>query len=107
HGGLGLSLPEFFELLIELSEAESNLTQALRAHFGFVEHILASDPERQARWFARLANGAIAGAAWSETGEAKQVQFSTRLTRTPDGWRLNGTKFYTTGSLFADWIHVG
>ncbi|CAM2160087.1 acyl-CoA dehydrogenase family protein [Paraburkholderia tropica] len=107
HGGLGLSLPEFFELLIELSEAESNLTQALRAHFGFVEHILASDPERQARWFARLANGAIAGAAWSETGEAKQAQFSTRLTRTPDGWRLNGTKFYTTGSLFADWIHVG
>ncbi|WP_322044049.1 acyl-CoA dehydrogenase family protein [Paraburkholderia sp. J67] len=107
HGGLGLSLPEFFELLIELSAAESNLTQALRAHFGFVEHILASAPERQAVWFERLANGAIVGAAWSETGEAKQAQFSTRLTRSNDGWQLNGTKFYTTGSLFADWIHVG
>jgi alkylation response protein AidB-like acyl-CoA dehydrogenase len=33
-GGSGLSLSAFFAVLIDLSEADSNLTQALRAHFG-------------------------------------------------------------------------
>ncbi|AJK50729.1 acyl-CoA dehydrogenase family protein [Burkholderia plantarii] len=107
HGGLGLALPDLFELLIELSEADSNLTQALRAHFGFVEHVLGSEAERRARWLPRLAKGDIVGGAWSEPGDARQAQFATRLTRAADGWRLDGTKFYTTGSLFADWIHVG
>ncbi|WP_414448926.1 acyl-CoA dehydrogenase family protein [Burkholderia sp. 22PA0099] len=107
YGGLGLDLPAFFELLIELSEADSNLTQALRAHFGFVEHALGSPAARRDTWLARLAKGDIVGGAWSETGDAKQAQFATRLTRGAQGWRLNGTKFYTTGSLYADWIHVG
>ncbi|MGN4034871.1 acyl-CoA dehydrogenase family protein, partial [Burkholderia gladioli] len=107
YGGLGLGLPEFFELLIELSEADSNPTQALRAHFGFVEHVLGSPAARRDTWLTRLAKGDIVGGAWSESGDAKQSQFGTRLTRGEHGWRLDGTKFYTTGSLFADWIHVG
>ncbi|AQH03930.1 monooxygenase (plasmid) [Burkholderia sp. KK1] len=107
HGGEGIKLVELFELLIELSEADSNITQALRAHFGFTEHALDSPAERRERWLARLGKGAIVGAAWSETGEARQSQFATRLTRSANGWHLNGAKFYTTGSLFADWIHVG
>ncbi|MDN7495225.1 acyl-CoA dehydrogenase family protein [Burkholderia gladioli] len=107
YGGLGLGLPEFFELLIELSEADSNPTQALRAHFGFVEHVLGSPAACRDTWLTRLAKGDIVGGAWSESGDAKQSQFGTRLTRGEHGWRLDGTKFYTTGSLFADWIHVG
>lgn len=106
YGGQGIRLVELFELLIELSEADSNITQ-LRAHFGFIEHALDSPVERRERWLARLAKGVIVGAAWSETGEAPRSQFATRLTRDANGWHLNGTKFYTTGSLFADWIHVG
>ncbi|MGF6573422.1 alkylation response protein AidB-like acyl-CoA dehydrogenase [Paraburkholderia sp. GAS333] len=107
YGGHGIGLADFFDFLIKLSEADSNLTQALRAHFGYVEHILTSSPERRDVWLPRLAGGAIVGAAWSETGDARQERFSTRLTREAGGWRLNGAKFYTTGSLFADWIHVG
>jgi alkylation response protein AidB-like acyl-CoA dehydrogenase len=107
-GGAGATLPELFALLVELSQADSNITQALRAHFGFVEHILVTrTPGRQGRWLPRLLRGDIVGAAWSEVGDAKMAQFSTRLTREQSGWRLNGSKFYTTGSLFGDWIHVG
>ncbi len=108
-GGGGASLPEFFALLIELSAADSNITQALRAHFGFVEHILASPAgERRQTWVRRLSEGALVGGAWSEVGDAAKItSFSTHVARTADGWRLNGTKFYTTGSLFADWIQVG
>lgn len=107
-GGEGVSFLTFFALLIELSEADSNITQALRAHFGFLEHIRAeATPERQTRWYERLLRGDIAGAAWSELGDAKQASFSTQIRQTEDGWRLNGSKFYTTGTLFADWVHIG
>jgi alkylation response protein AidB-like acyl-CoA dehydrogenase len=107
-GGEGVSLLTLFALLIDLSEAESNITQALRAHFGFVEHILAeATPERKIVWFERLLRGDIVGAGWSEVGGAKQASFSTRVMSTPEGWRLTGSKFYTTGTLFADWVHVG
>ena len=107
-GGGGATLPELFALLIELSEADSNLTQALRAHFGFAEDILSSrNDARRLTWSRRIAAGDLVGNAWSEIGDARQLTFSTRVERNGEGWKLNGAKFYTTGSLFADWIDVG
>lgn len=106
-GGAGATLPEFFALLIELSEADSNFTQALRAHFGFVEEILWTKvPGHRETWLSRIAAGETAGSARSEAGDAAQAAFETRLHRAPDGWRLDGRKFYTTGSLYAEWLHV-
>jgi alkylation response protein AidB-like acyl-CoA dehydrogenase len=107
-GGAGASLPELFNLLIELSEADSNLTQGLRGHFGFVEDIVNStDKARRNLWFPRIVRGDIVGNAWSEIGEAKSTGFSTRVTRHSETLRLNGEKYYTTGSFYADWIDVG
>ena len=109
QGGSGANLPEFFALLIELSEAESNLTQALRAHFGFLEDVLHTEDEaRRTRWLGRIGAGDIFGGAWSETGDAAKLSaFATRVTGPEGDLRLDGTKFYTTCSLFADWIDVG
>lgn len=42
HGGFDATIPELFALLIELAEADSNLPQALRVHFGFTEDVLVS-----------------------------------------------------------------
>jgi alkylation response protein AidB-like acyl-CoA dehydrogenase len=107
-GGSGASLAEFFALLTELAEADSNLAQALRAHFAYVEDVLNSrDEARRALWFKRFAQGEIVGSAWSEIGEAKQAAFSTAVSRKEDRLVLNGAKFYTTGSIFADWVDVG
>jgi len=107
-GGYGVTLPHFFALLTELSAADSNVTQALRGHFGFVESVLASaDAEKKQRWFARLEQGQWVGNAWSELGEAKQGTFTTRIERDGEHYRLNGRKYYTTGSLYADWINTG
>lgn len=36
----------------------------------------------------------------------KLGQVNTRVTPQADGWLLNGEKFYSTGSLFTDWIDV-
>ncbi|PKH22322.1 monooxygenase [Enterobacterales bacterium CwR94] len=108
YGGSGATLPELFNLLIELGEADSNLVQAIRGHLGFVEKILNSDnAEWRDRWLTRLGQGEIVGPAWSETGDAKQRQFGATLTQEGQHWRLNGTKFYTTGSLYSDWIDIG
>ncbi|PYE94755.1 alkylation response protein AidB-like acyl-CoA dehydrogenase [Rhizobium sp. PP-F2F-G38] len=108
EGGFGASIPELANLLIELSEADSNITQALRGHFGFVEDVVGKPQgDSRKRWAQRIAAGEIAGNAWTEIGDAKQDAFSTRVSRKNDGLVINGTKYYTTGSLFADWIDVG
>lgn len=108
EGGGGASLPDFVNLLIELSEADSNITQALRGHFGFAEDIANLPPgDRRKRWAERLARGEIAGNAWTEIGDAGIEGFSTRVSGANGRLVLNGQKYYTTGSLFADWIDVG
>ncbi|MBJ3816114.1 monooxygenase [Shimwellia pseudoproteus] len=108
QGGYGATLEQLFALLSELSEADANVTQSLRAHFGFTESVLAApDSEKCARWLPHIARGAWVGNAWSETGNARQGTFSTRITPQGDDFLLNGEKYYTTGSLYADWINVG
>ncbi len=108
HGGLGLTLPEVFGLLIELSEADPNITNAYRSHLGFTEDVLnaPASPWRDA-WLKRLGNRETIGSGFSELGEGKIGTWSTRLVRDGDGWLLNGEKYYTTGSLYADWITLG
>ncbi|RMX06454.1 monooxygenase [Corticibacter populi] len=107
QGGAGASLPELFGLLIELGAADTNVVNALRAHLGFTEEILTTEAGPWgSHWRAQLAAGALVGAGLSEAGSAKVGTFATTLTRSDQGLRLNGQKFYTTGSLFADWIAV-
>ncbi|MFB9279821.1 acyl-CoA dehydrogenase family protein [Cohnella cellulosilytica] len=108
EGGAGAALPELFHLLIELAEADSNLPQALRIHFGFVERILGlPDSPLRRRWLQRLADGDIVGNALTEIGEAKVGSYSTRLTAEEERLRLRGVKFYSTGTIYSDWIVVG
>lgn len=106
-GGWGASLPQLVELLTELGQADSNLPQALRAHFAFVEDRLnqPDSPERD-RWFRRFLDGELVGSGWTETGGVKLGEVLTRVTPRADGWILDGEKFYSTGALYADWIDV-
>ncbi|MBT0719711.1 monooxygenase [Rosenbergiella collisarenosi] len=107
QGGYGVSLPQLFILLTELAEADSNLPQALRAHFAFVEDLLNQpDTELRRRWFARFIDGELVGSGWTEVGDVKVGEVITKVTPQSDGWWLNGEKFYSTGALYADWIDV-
>ena len=106
-GGWGASLPQLFQRLTELAEADSNLPQALRAHFAFVEDRL-NQPDSAERdlWFRRFSDGELVGSGWTEIGAVKIGDVITRVTPTSNGWTLSGEKFYSTGTLFADWIDV-
>ena len=106
HGGAGATLPELFELLTELAAADPNITQALRSHFAFVEDRLVAVPgaERDA-WLARFTAGELVGGAWTEIGAVTVGEVNTKVS--PDGnggFVVNGTKYYSTGSIYADWI---
>lgn len=107
HGGFGASVEQFFALLIELAEADSNLPNIFRAHFGQIERLYAEiDPALHAPWLERAAAGEIFGNATTEIGDGALGQPATRITRQHGALRLNGTKYYSSGSLYADWIAV-
>jgi len=106
HGGSGASLPELFELLVDLAAADSNIAQALRAHFAFVEDRLVAEPgPARDAWLERFVAGELVGNSWTEVGAVTVGDVITKVT--PDGnggFRINGTKYYSTGSIFADWL---
>ena len=106
HGGAGLNLPEFFDLLTDLAAADSNIAQALRGHFAFVEdRLVAEENADQHAWFERFTAGELVGNAWTEIGEVALGEVNTKVFLDADGnFRVNGTKYYSTGSIFAQWI---
>jgi len=107
-GGDGVSQKQLFQLLIELAQADSNVVQALRGHFAFVEDRLnAQKTEAQTLWFERFVRGEIVGNAWTEIGKVEIGEVATRVKATQDGkLRINGQKYYSTGTIFADWIDL-
>jgi alkylation response protein AidB-like acyl-CoA dehydrogenase len=106
-GGAGASLPQLFQLLIELAEADSNLAQAVRGHFAFVEDRLNAPPGPQREvWFTRFVAGELVGNAWTEVGNVAIGDVITKVSQKNGKWVANGAKFYSTGSIFADWIDL-
>lgn len=106
-GGWGATLEEEFRLLIRLGAADSNLPQLLRGHVAFVETQRGlPDSQTRSAWLTKIAGGDILfGNAQAERGESSDV--STTLTERDGRLLLNGRKFYSTGTLFADWIWSG
>ncbi len=103
EGGSGVTLPQLFRLLTALGTADSNLPQILRAHFAFVEGRLNTrDRAHPDPWLERITAGALFGAAMAERTEATET--TVTLTRQGEGWRLHGTKYYSTGTIYASWI---
>ncbi|MEX3930181.1 monooxygenase, partial [Paraburkholderia sp. BR10936] len=95
HGGAGASLPQLIQLLIELAEADSNLPQALRGHFAFVEDRLNAEPgPARDVWFKRFVDGELVGNAWTEVGSVAIGDVITRVSRDGARWVVNGEKYY-------------
>jgi alkylation response protein AidB-like acyl-CoA dehydrogenase len=46
------------------------------------------------------------GGAWTERDGDNPEEAQTTVAAVEGGYRLNGTKSYSTGSIYADWVHV-
>ncbi|MEK2608409.1 acyl-CoA dehydrogenase family protein [Pseudomonas shirazensis] len=107
YGGPGGSVSDVIELLLQVAAADSNVAQALRPGFAFVEGLLAASAQgaeqERVRWFAVYLQGAVIGNAGWELGGANGA-IAARLVREGDHFRANGSKFYSTGALFADYV---
>lgn len=105
YGGRGVELDVFLELLVDLAAADSNVAHLLRGHIAHVEFVLLKeDGERRALWLRRFGDGDIVGNAASERNELTEI--TTVLDETPYGPTVTGTKYYTTGSIFSDWVSL-
>jgi alkylation response protein AidB-like acyl-CoA dehydrogenase len=108
EGGGGATLRELFAVVIALATADVNVAHILRGHFAHVEERLRLEGEYRSRAVELALSGAIVGNASTELGPTTVGEFrwQTTLTRTDDGLRLNGTKYFTTGTLYADYAEV-
>ncbi|OBF33543.1 acyl-CoA dehydrogenase [Mycobacterium sp. ACS1612] len=109
YGGPGGGARDVIAAVVQIARGSSNVAQSLRAHFGFSERLLsnrANEAERL-QWFPVVNAGVVFGNAITDAnGKAPGSSDTTLLTDADGVLRLNGYKFYSTGTLFADLIAV-
>jgi alkylation response protein AidB-like acyl-CoA dehydrogenase len=108
-GGADSTIRELFEVVIRLGEADANVAHILRNHFSVVERLVRRPRDEQGRqWQQAVADGAIIGLATTELDSPQVGDITPTTTLTPDGndYLLNGTKYYSTGTLYSDYVLV-
>lgn len=108
-GGGGASIRQLFQVVIRIAEADPDVAHILRAHFSHVENFLISDDIKQREtWIKRILNGAIIGNAVTEISTNNVGSLVYETTITPDGadYRLNGIKYFSTGTMYSDWVFI-
>jgi len=105
-GGTGASFTTLAEVLRLLAAADASFAQVPQPHYvTLLAVLLAGTPEQQAFFAAEVLAGKRFGNALSERGTRTSMDYRTTIRRDPSGsWRINGTKFYCTGSISADWV---
>ncbi|TKC87153.1 SfnB family sulfur acquisition oxidoreductase [Trinickia terrae] len=105
YGGADVSFATLAEVFVILCEADPALGQIPQNHFGVLGVLREiGTPAQKARFYREVLAGLRLGNAGPErrSAAAKDIlQGTTRLRATPDGLRLSGRRFYSTGALFA------
>jgi len=109
YGGLGLSLGEYIETMMEISWAAPAFRSAISINTGMVTTAFktsGTEAQRQ-EWMPRLAAGAIGCFALTEPDSGSDsAGLRTRAIKDGDDYVLNGTKRYITNGPIADMILV-
>jgi len=109
YGGLGLSLGEYIETIMEISWAAPAFRSAISINTGMVTTAFkTSGTEAQrAEWMTKLAAGAIGCFALTEPDSGSDsAGLRTRAVRDGADYVLNGTKRYITNGPIADMVLV-
>lgn len=106
-GGPEVSFIDFAEIMLELGKGDPNVAQSLQPHFVLMDWLkIEGSAELQRRVYRQVLDGAIITNAVGERGTKTPGDFAATLQRSGDGYVLNGSKFYCTGSLIADGLYV-
>lgn len=108
YGGAGLGFESLADAVLQIAAGDASVAQSLQPHFIFLERVSLMGSELQRRRYLRAAaEGGFFGNAMSEPGGAPGV-WSTRVRADRNGgFRLDGRKFYATGTALAEWTFVG
>ncbi|MGF6727087.1 SfnB family sulfur acquisition oxidoreductase [Paraburkholderia sp. GAS41] len=107
YGGAGVSFVTLTEVIKIVAAADPSLGQLPQNHFGLVDVISLTGTEEQKRYFfAQILNGKRFGNGFSEKGTKHVLDLKTRVRREGDDYVVDGTKFYSTGALFAHFVPV-
>ncbi|WP_433521212.1 SfnB family sulfur acquisition oxidoreductase [Nocardia pseudovaccinii] len=106
-GGADLAPSAVAEVVRILAAADPNIAQIPHSHFVYLNLLrLAGAADQQTRYFGRVLAGARIANAQSERGTATVADIATTVRPEGDRFRIDGVKFYCTGSLFADLLAV-
>ena len=108
HGGPELGASALAEVIRVIAAVDPAIAQVPQAHFLFTDVLaVLGTQEQRKRLFWEVLDGGRLGNAQAERGGQHAQDLKTRLYRdSGGGLRLNGTKYYTTGSLTARWLGV-
>lgn len=99
-GGGDVSQLDVARLFITLAKADPSVAQALFPHFATVEHLrLIANEDQQRRYLGAFAERQLSSGAIAERGGKFRGEIHTRLERQGERLVLNGSKFYSTGTL--------
>lgn len=108
YGGANLAPSVVADVIRILATGDPNIAQIPHSHFNYVNLLrLGGSPEQKAYYTRRLLRGARIANAQAERNGPTAADVTTTLR--PDGagrFRVDGTKYYCTGSLFADVLAV-
>ncbi len=102
YGGGGLPYRTVAEVFRIISAADPSLGQIPQNHFGLIQYLLDEGTQAQKKsLFKAVVEGHRFGNGGPEKNTRHTREVLARLHRHPDGLRLTGEKFYSTGALFA------
>jgi len=106
-GGADASFLEVADIMLYLAAGDPNVAQSVQPHFFFIEQLRLDGTRAQCERFSReVVHGAIIANAFAERGNKVVGEIKTTLVRDGAAYRLNGTKFFSTGSIFADYLYA-
>jgi SfnB family sulfur acquisition oxidoreductase len=106
-GGPGLPPSVVAQTTAIIAAADPNIAQIPHSHYVYLGLVrLAALPPLRRRIFDSVLAGGQVANAQTERGGKTAADVATTLRRSGSEYRLDGTKFYCTGSLFADTLAV-
>jgi alkylation response protein AidB-like acyl-CoA dehydrogenase len=102
--GSRLRLTEFFQFILDLAIADSNLAHSLRNHYVAVENAILEPTPSSPQLLALAAEGLLfGGAAQEQTGSSGSGAPGTKVEQVAeDEYLVSCRRYYSTGSVYAD-----